>query len=181
MDDARERRARVEVRLVDTDADAYTAHGIDLGGPEGQTFVEQLHEAAKECMDVAMDADTRPISELAETRVLVLEQRVEEIQERSNELLRELELLRETGLPAPEPCQRAADELEKSREEKRELQTNVIHLLNQVGDRGACKKCPKEIWWVRMRSGRTAPYTADALNHFADCPHADEFRKGGGS
>lgn len=40
-----------------------------------------------------------------------------------------------------------------------------------------CQRCKRTIWMVRMKSGKLAPYTDDAVNHFADCPHAAEFRQ----
>lgn len=54
---------------------------------------------------------------------------------------------------------------------------NVWRLLDQIADRSACKGCGKPIWWVKMRSGKVAPYTDEAINHFADCPMADRFRR----
>lgn len=58
------------------------------------------------------------------------------------------------------------------------LVSNIYKLLDQVGDRGVCKGCGKQIWWVVHKSGSKAPYTMEALNHFADCPKADRFKKG---
>ena len=58
------------------------------------------------------------------------------------------------------------------------LLQNIYLLLNQVGDRGECKACHKEIWWVTYKSGKKAPITAEALNHFADCPNAKDFKNG---
>jgi hypothetical protein len=40
-----------------------------------------------------------------------------------------------------------------------------------------CRACGRTTWFVRTKAGRLAPYTDDALSHFADCPHADRFRK----
>lgn len=41
-----------------------------------------------------------------------------------------------------------------------------------------CKRCGRTIYMLPMReSGKVAPYTDDAVSHFADCPHADEFRR----
>jgi len=57
------------------------------------------------------------------------------------------------------------------------LKTNVLRLLNQVGVKGRCRGCAKEIWWVKLKSGKNAPYTEEGLNHFADCVKADQFRK----
>lgn len=57
------------------------------------------------------------------------------------------------------------------------LLQNIVLLLNQIGDRSTCRGCGKEIWWVTYKSGRKAPITMEALNHFADCEKADRFRK----
>jgi len=54
---------------------------------------------------------------------------------------------------------------------------DVVRLLNVVGDVGTCKGCGETIWWVKTKAGKSAPYTEKALNHFADCPKADRFRK----
>jgi len=54
---------------------------------------------------------------------------------------------------------------------------NIYLLLNQIGDPGLCKGCGKQIWWVTYKSGKKAPITMEALNHFADCPKAKDFKK----
>lgn len=40
-----------------------------------------------------------------------------------------------------------------------------------------CKACGEKLYFVRLASGKQAPYTADGLNHFINCPKAAEFRK----
>ena len=57
-----------------------------------------------------------------------------------------------------------------------EASKRIRAVLGHVGNRGHCSACHAEIWWVRHLNGKTAPYTAEGLNHFADCPHADQFR-----
>ena len=57
------------------------------------------------------------------------------------------------------------------------LRQNIHRLLTQVGGESKCRGCDAAIWWVVHRNGKKAPYTADALNHFADCPAAAKFRK----
>lgn len=57
------------------------------------------------------------------------------------------------------------------------LKSNIVKLLNQVGQPGKCSGCGKKIWWVTHLNGNTAPYTEEGLNHFADCPKAQSFRK----
>lgn len=50
--------------------------------------------------------------------------------------------------------------------------------LNRVGDHAFCKGCGREIWWLEHKqSGKSAPYTFDLLNHFIDCPKAQEFKR----
>jgi hypothetical protein len=76
---------------------------------------------------------------------------------------------------------RAAAYENRSEEQKNtidRLKNNVRRLLDQVGDKGKCRGCDAEIWWVKLRSGKVGPYTAEGLNHFADCPKADRFRGG---
>ena len=59
------------------------------------------------------------------------------------------------------------------------LSENILRLLNQVGDSGICTgpTCGARIWWVRHLNGKRVPYTHEALNHFVDCPDAQQFRK----
>lgn len=40
-----------------------------------------------------------------------------------------------------------------------------------------CGGCQRER--VTTKNGKSAPFTADGLNHFADCPKADRFRNKG--
>lgn len=40
-----------------------------------------------------------------------------------------------------------------------------------------CKACGVMIAMVRHSNGRLAPYTLDAINHFANCEFADQFRR----
>ncbi len=37
--------------------------------------------------------------------------------------------------------------------------------------------CGAQIFWVQHLSGATAPYTENALTHFASCPNADQHRR----
>jgi hypothetical protein len=57
-----------------------------------------------------------------------------------------------------------------------EIAKRFTRLLDQVGDRGTCKACGKQIWWITTKAKKKAPYTAEGINHFADCPHAGVFR-----
>ncbi len=57
------------------------------------------------------------------------------------------------------------------------LQLNLKQLLNQIAEKNQCKACNKTIWFVKHKNGKLASYTEEGLNHFADCPNAEEFRK----
>ena len=58
------------------------------------------------------------------------------------------------------------------------LEGNIRQLLMVTGRPGECRACGRDIYWLEMRkSGKFAPYTLEGVNHFADCPKADEFRK----
>lgn len=59
-----------------------------------------------------------------------------------------------------------------------QLRENIGTLLHQIGEKGNCRGCGREIWWVRHKNGKKAPYTSEGLNHFADCPVGDRFKKG---
>lgn len=54
----------------------------------------------------------------------------------------------------------------------------VVKLFKVIGATPAiCKKCGRDIWFVTTRHGKQAPYTPAGISHFADCPHAEEFRR----
>lgn len=54
-------------------------------------------------------------------------------------------------------------------------------LLLLIGDVGQCSRCHATIFWLRHSNGKAAAYTEAGLNHFVDCPYADEFKTKGGS
>ncbi len=59
-----------------------------------------------------------------------------------------------------------------------EAQKNAMStLLMRIADIGRCRACGVTLYWVRHITGAPTPYTAAGLVHFADCPHADRFRK----
>jgi len=63
-------------------------------------------------------------------------------------------------------------------QELERLKKQVRALLEKVADKGVCRACKAEVYWVRhLNSGKQVPYDATALNHFASCPFADEFRQ----
>lgn len=60
-----------------------------------------------------------------------------------------------------------------------ELRKNIVTLYEKLGaQRTKCrgKDCGADIWQIRKPNGRSAPYTIDALNHFIDCPNAEDFK-----
>jgi len=64
-------------------------------------------------------------------------------------------------------------------DEAPQLKQNITRLLQQVGVPGTCKGCGGSIRWVQHTNGKWAPYTKLGLNHFADCPVKEQFRKKG--
>lgn len=40
-----------------------------------------------------------------------------------------------------------------------------------------CRDCGKEIFFLPTQSGKKMPITYGLISHFADCPHANKFRK----
>lgn len=40
-----------------------------------------------------------------------------------------------------------------------------------------CKACGATLYFVKHCTGKSAPYTADGINHFINCESADSFRK----
>jgi hypothetical protein len=79
------------------------------------------------------------------------------------------------------------DELEKLMHRILDLNTKndtiveqFQHLLKIIGDEGKCRGCGVPIWWiVNPKTGKKLPITHEGLNHFADCPVANKFRKDG--
>lgn len=67
--------------------------------------------------------------------------------------------------------------VERLKAQVAQMRINIRALLDHVGDLARCKGCGVEIWWIKTRAGRRAPYTQDGLNHFADCPQAERFRR----
>lgn len=56
--------------------------------------------------------------------------------------------------------------------------SHIRVLLTMIAGEPARCKCGREIWFIRMKSGRCSPITDEGLSHFADCPNAADFRKG---
>lgn len=95
----------------------------------------------------------------------------------------------------PPPASQVADEIrewrrthapitEESAENLRELidllcryqqslEFQVERFLAMTGGGRACQWCGRPIWFYRTtKSGRAAPFTAELINHWADCPKA---------
>lgn len=61
-----------------------------------------------------------------------------------------------------------------------ELEARILALLRVVGNPALCRGCGAEIFWIKTRAGKAAPYTPAGVNHFSDCPQANRFRGGSG-
>ena len=60
------------------------------------------------------------------------------------------------------------------------LQANIRFLLEHVAAWSRpCSRCQAQIFFVRHSNGVSAPYNPDGSSHFANCPHAAEFRRKG--
>lgn len=58
------------------------------------------------------------------------------------------------------------------------LLTNISRFLSVIGEPGTCRGCGAKIWWIQNpKTGKRLPVTGEALNHFADCPNANSFKK----
>lgn len=58
-----------------------------------------------------------------------------------------------------------------------ELRKRLNAMLNVISDPRPCKLCGTMIWFIPTKNGKQAPCSLSGLNHFADCPNADAFRK----
>lgn len=64
------------------------------------------------------------------------------------------------------------------KEIKQAVDEEIEERLRKIGiEIVFCKRCGKEMFWVKTKNGKSAPITLKLINHFADCPKADEFRK----
>lgn len=61
----------------------------------------------------------------------------------------------------------------------RAMAANVRKLLTMLaGPPTPCRNCGRDIWFVtNPKTGKSNPITEEALNHFADCPGAKEFKR----
>lgn len=58
--------------------------------------------------------------------------------------------------------------------------TKPIAALHVCGREGKCNSCGALIWWLKTKSGKSAPFDADGGSHFAKCPQASLWRKSQG-
>lgn len=60
---------------------------------------------------------------------------------------------------------------------EQQIRSNVIILLNLVGNEAKCQDCGVTVWWVQhIKSGKKAPYTCEAKLHILDCPAREQFQ-----
>jgi len=59
----------------------------------------------------------------------------------------------------------------------KERLNNFEKLLPVIGEKGECRGCGAEIYWVHTKNMKKMPVTIKGLSHFADCPQAKDFRK----
>lgn len=87
------------------------------------------------------------------------------------------DIIRRTMEPTPqEIIDRITKRITAGEAMIRELELRVQMILQHVGDKGVCKGCSRDIWWVKHKNGKAVPYTWEGLNHFIDCPKAKEFK-----
>jgi hypothetical protein len=59
------------------------------------------------------------------------------------------------------------------------LLRNIDDLLTKIAvEIRPCKACNTKMYMVQVK-GRRIPYTAEAVDHFTDCPNAQRFARGG--
>lgn len=58
------------------------------------------------------------------------------------------------------------------------IEQRMATILNLVAEEiRPCKSCAIQLAFVRHRNGKVAPYTLDGINHFINCPAAEEYRR----
>lgn len=60
-----------------------------------------------------------------------------------------------------------------------DLDQEIIDLLWLHADRGQCRGCNAEIFWMKSKTGKAMPYSKAGVVHFSDCPDRQQFRKKG--
>ena len=71
---------------------------------------------------------------------------------------------------------RLEDDLIGERELRRAAEKKMEALLKVIGDNKRCRGCDAEVYWIRTKAGRPAPYNTDGTSHFSNCPNATAFR-----
>lgn len=82
-------------------------------------------------------------------------------------------------IPIPPDVLALVEAVGRWRDYTAHLESNIHALLRMLsGDApSTCQRCGRAISFIRMPSGKMAPFTPAALNHFADCPNAGAFRR----
>lgn len=63
-------------------------------------------------------------------------------------------------------------------EEVRWQRKTVLALVkNMSGGSTKCRGCEASIYWVKNHEGKAYPVTELGLNHFADCPAREQFKR----
>jgi hypothetical protein len=58
------------------------------------------------------------------------------------------------------------------------FENRVLDLLKRTAkELRPCKACGIMLYFIEHSNGKVAPYTADATNHFVNCPEAKQFRR----
>ena len=59
-----------------------------------------------------------------------------------------------------------------------EAKQEIIDILWAHCDKGICRGCSADIWWIRNDAGKAVPYSAAGVVHFQDCKARQQFKKG---
>jgi hypothetical protein len=80
--------------------------------------------------------------------------------------------------PAKDILGQHALELIASLQKERDIARDIAkRLVANIGERGTCKGCLRDIVWITHKNGVSAPYDLDGVNHFATCPKSNQFKK----
>ena len=56
----------------------------------------------------------------------------------------------------------------------RKLERNIKSILNSISRPRKCNACGTEVFWVTTKAGKNIPYTAEGMNHYADCENVGQ-------
>lgn len=93
-----------------------------------------------------------------------------------------IDVIHDAGDIEAERTTAATDRVEKLLKEDRAgcirwYRSNIEKLAEHLGwDESSCKSCKRRIWWTKNKNGKAVPISLDGLNHFADCPSANQHR-----